>query len=218
VYGVEPDRPATGYGWLRRGERVGAWGGQDVFRLDAFVEKPDAARAQELLAAGGHFFNAGLFAFRPEALEIAYVTHLPDMVDPLKRMARAFPHEEFERVLKTEFGALQKISIDYGVMERLTSALLLPLKLRWDDVGSWDALARLRPADEQGNVAEGDVLVLQAARNIVSARDGVVAIKGVDDLIVVHTPDATLVCRRGDEQGVKQIVEALQAAGLEKYL
>ena len=218
VFGVEPDRPATGYGWLRRGDRVGEYGGREVYALDAFVEKPDARRAQELLDAGGHFFNAGLFAFRPEALETAYVSHLPDMVEPLRRMGRAFHGDEFDAVLKQGFGKLQKISIDYGVMERLHSALLLPLPLRWDDVGSWDALARLKAADADGNVVEGEAVVLESHRNIVSARDGVVAIKGVDDLIVVHTPDATLVCRRDDEQGVKQIVEALKAAGLEKYL
>jgi mannose-1-phosphate guanylyltransferase len=96
-------------------------------------------------------------------------------------------------------------------------ALLLPLPVRWDDVGAWDALPRLLPADAQGNVAQGEHLLLDAERLIVSATGGVVAAQGVSDLIIVHTPDATLVCRRDDAEGVKRIVEALRERGLGRY-
>jgi len=217
VFGIEPDRPATGYGYLRRGERVGSYGGREVFRLAAFVEKPDKARAQAMLAQGGHFWNAGLFAFRPAALAAAYEAHLPLLCEGLDALAAAWRTPRFAAEMQARYGQLPKTSIDYGVMEKVRDALLLPLPLKWEDVGAWDALARLLPADAAGNVAQGDVLLLDARNTIVSASGGLVAVKGVEDLIVVHTPDATLVCRRDDAEGVKAIAQALRERGLGKY-
>lgn len=219
VFGIEPDRPATGYGYLRQGARVGAYGGHDVFALDAFVEKPALEKAEAMLAAGGHLWNAGLFAFRPSAMRAAYRAHLSDMVAPLTALADAWRTPGFESAMAAGFGALQKISIDFGVMEHVTDTLMLPLPLRWDDVGSWSALERLRDADADGNVIDGDAVLQETRDCIVSSTDGsLVAVQGVDNLIVVHTPDATLVCRRDDDQGVKRIVEELKARGLEGFL
>lgn len=218
VFGIEPDHPATGYGYLRQGSVVGNWRGCNVHALDAFVEKPDRERAQTMLDQGGHSWNAGLFAFRPAALLAAYQAQLPEMARDLTVLAQAWPGKDFEPAMARIFPTLQKVSIDYGVMEKQPGTLMLPLPLRWDDVGSWGALARLRDADELGNVTEGETLLLESSGCIVSAAGGVVAVKGVDNLIVVHTPDATLVCRRDDDQGVKQVVEALRARGLLRYL
>ena len=221
VFGIEPDRPATGYGWLRRGAPVGRFLGREVFELAAFVEKPDRERAQALLAAGGHSWNAGLFAFRPAALAAAYGRHLPAMTAGLDALAAAWGTPRFDAALAEHYPRLPKISIDYGVMEQVGAeggALLLPLPVRWDDVGAWDALARLLPADAQGHVAQGEHLLLDSRNLLVSSTGGVVAAKGVEDLIIVHTPDATLVCRRDDAEGVKAIVAALGARGLRQYL
>jgi mannose-1-phosphate guanylyltransferase len=218
VFGIAPDRPATGYGWLRRGAPVGTFAGQEVRRLAAFVEKPDLERAQALLADGEHLWNAGLFAFRPAAMLAAIERHLPQLVPGLDALCAAWGSARWPAALQEHYPGLPKISIDYAVMEKVTDALLLPLPLRWDDVGSWDALARLLPPDAAGNVAQGAEVILDARDNIVSATGGLVAIKGVDGLIVVHTPDATLVCRRGDSEGVKQLVEALRERGLDLFL
>jgi len=220
VFGIEPDRPATGYGWLRRGAPVGRFGGREVFRLEAFVEKPDRERAQALLAQGGHLWNAGLFAFRPAALEAAYARHLPELSPALDALAAAWDTPHFAAALAEHYPRLKKVSIDFGVMEKVGAeggALLLPLPVRWDDVGAWDALARLLPADAQGNVAQGEHVLLESSGLIVSASGGVVAARGVADLIIVHTPDATLVCRKDDAEGVKRIVEALRERGLGRY-
>lgn len=218
VFGIEPDHPATGYGYLRRGETVGEWRGQTVYALDAFVEKPDRERAEAMLAAGGHSWNAGLFAFRPATLAAAYQAHLPEMVEDLERLAAAWGTPSFEALMADVFPTLPAVSIDYGIMEKAAGTLMLPLPLRWDDVGSWGALPRLMDADGDGNVVSGDALLLGSTGCIVSADGGVVAVKDIDGLIVVHTPDATMVCRRDDDQGVKQIVEALKARGLTMYL
>lgn len=218
VFGIRPDHPATGYGYLRCGADVGVYGGRTVQRLLAFVEKPDRPTAERLLAGGDHLWNAGLFAFRPAALAAAYERWLPDTVPGLADLARAWGGGDFARVMRDVFPTLRKVSIDYGVMERLDDALVLPLPVRWDDVGSWGALARLIAADADGNVVAGNALLQQTRGCIVSAGDGLVAARGVGDLIIVHTADATLVCRRDDDQGVKEIVDALRARGLERFL
>lgn len=218
VFGIEPDHPATGYGWLRSGARVESAAGFPVHALDAFLEKPERAAAEKLLAAGGHLWNAGLFAFRPAGLRAAYDVHLPEMGAALDRIAASYGGDAFERTLAADFPSLTKISIDFGVMEKLEGALVMPLPVQWDDVGAWGALARLTQADAAGNSVSGEVVLQDAERCLVSSRDGVVAVRGVSDLIVVHTPDASLVCRRDDEQGVKQIVDELRARGLERYL
>jgi mannose-1-phosphate guanylyltransferase len=218
VFGVTPDRPATGYGWLRQGQAVGTFGGCAVHRLEAFIEKPDRARAEAMLAAGGHCWNAGLFAFRPDALATAYAEHLPAMGAPLDALAAAWCTPRFEAALAEHYPKLQKVSIDYGVMEKLSGTLLMPLPLSWDDVGAWDALARLLPTDADGNVTDGDAVLQDAHGLIVSATQGVVAARGVADLIVVHVPDATLVCRKDDAEGVKRLVEALRERGFDRYL
>lgn len=218
VFGVEPDRPATGYGYLRAGAEVGRYRGHAVHALDAFVEKPMLERAEAMVEQGGHTWNAGMFAFRPATLGAAYGRFLPEMGGGLDRIARAWKRDEFERTLIEVFPTLEKVSIDFGVMEKLRGCLMMPLSIRWDDVGSWSALDRLRLSDAAGNVVDGEAVVIEGSNNLIASTNGVVAVKGVDDMIIVHTPDATLVCRRDDDQGVKQVVEELRARGLEKYL
>jgi len=214
VFGIRPDRPATGYGYLRRGAKLGSFGGHDVYRLAAFVEKPDRARAETLLAQGDHLWNAGMFAFRPAAMAAAIAQHLPALTGGLDAIAAAWGTPRWQAALAEHYPKLQKISIDYGVMEKLLDALLLPLPLQWEDVGAWDALARMLPADAQGNVAQGAHVVMDGRNLLLSASGGMIAAKGVENLIIVHTPDATLVCRRDDAEGVKAIVTALRERGL----
>ncbi len=219
VFGVEPTRPETGYGWLQRGERAGAYGGKEVFALDAFVEKPQEGRAQEMFAAGGYAWNAGLFAFRPDGMLNAFQAHLPELLAGLQRITAGWGTESFAADLAAGFPLLPKASIDKGVMEKLSGTLMMPLPLDWDDVGSWSSLERLGTADGHGNVVDGTAVCLEAKNNLVATTEGgVVALKGVDNLIVVHTPDATLVCRRDDDQGVKALVKELEARGLKRFL
>ncbi len=218
VFGIEPDRPATGYGYLRAGDLQSSPEGIPVHRLDAFVEKPEDASAKEMLEKGGHSWNAGIFAFRPAALRAAFDIHLPAMGPLFDVISGAFSSDGFEEVLEETFPKLEKISIDYGVMEKVTEALLMPLPVQWDDLGAWDALGRLIEADEVGNVQHGQAVALDSKNNLLSATEGVVAVYGVHDLIVVHTPDATLVCPRNDAERVKELVQALKDKGLDAYL
>ena len=153
-----------------------------------------------------------MFAFRLQAMRVAFQEHLPDVWAGLKRITADWNTPDFAAELAREFPRLPKISIDKGVMEKLRGTLMLPLPLDWDDVGSWSALERLREADKAGNVVDGRAVVLDAQNNLLASDEGcVVAVKGVDGLIVVHTADATLVCRRDDDQGVKALVKELEA-------
>jgi len=222
VFGIAPTRPTSAYGYLRPGAPLGEVAGLRLCRLAAFVEKPDEARAAVLIGEGC-LWNAGLFAFRPAALRAAYDRHLPGMNAALDPIVEAWGDGRggagFEAALRAGFGRLQKVSIDYGVMEKLDDCLLLPLAVTWDDVGSWSALERLVAADAAGNVVEGAGLALDARGNLLAAGgDGLIAVRGVDDLIVVHTHDVTMVCKRSDAEGVKHIVAELERRGLEAYL
>ena len=217
VFGITPDRPATGYGYLKRGERVGSAGGHELFRLARFVEKPDRARAEAMLATGDHLWNAGLFAFRPATMDAAIARHLPALVPGLDALGAAWGGARFEATLAEHYPRLPRTSIDYGVMEKLEQALLLPLPLKWDDVGAWDALPRLLPHDADGNVTQGPSVLLDSRNLVVSAEGGMVAARGVSDLVIVHTPDATLVCRRDDAEGVKAITAELAKRGLDAF-
>jgi len=219
VFGVEPTRAEQGYGWLRRGAQLETYGDKPVFELEAFIEKPQAAEAAKMLEAGGYAWNAGMFAFRLQAMRAAFQEHLPDVWAGLERITGDWKTPAFAADLAREFPTLPKISIDKGVMEKLRGTLMLPLPLDWDDVGSWSALERLREADTAGNVVDGTAIALDARDNLLAAAEGgVVAVKGIDGLIVVHTADATLVCRRDDDQGVKALVKELEARGLERFL
>lgn len=217
VFGIAPTRPTSAYGYLRPGAPLGEVAGLRLCRLAAFVEKPDEARAAMLIAEGC-LWNAGLFAFRPPALRAAYDRHLPGVNAALDPIVEAWGGARFDAALREGFPRLPKVSIDYGVMEKLDDSLLLPLAVTWDDVGSWTALERLLAPDAAGNVVEGSGIALDARGNILVAGEGLVAVRGVDDLIVVHTPDATMVCRRSDAEGVKRIVDELERRGLQGYL
>ena len=209
TYGVEPAFPATGYGYIQRGEEAARAGGLSFYRVRAFEEKPPQDRAEAFLARGGYYWNAGIFLWRADTILELIARFLPDLHQGLERIRPALGGDRFTEALDREYPELQKISIDYGVMEKAEERLVAAVNFQWDDVGSWRALERLLPADEAGNHTEGACFQVDAAGNLVSARGGVVGLVGVEGLVVVHTPDATLVCRKEDAERVKALVERL---------
>lgn len=209
TYGVEPTFPATGYGYIRRGEEAVRSGALSFYRVRTFEEKPERARAEAFLAEGGYYWNAGIFLWRADTILALIARHLPGLHEGLERIRPAVGRRAFAETLLREYPGLPKISIDYGVMEKAEDRLVAAVNFRWDDVGSWRALERLLPADGSGNHVEGPCTVVDAPGNLVSARGGVVALVGVEGLVVVHTPDATLVCRKEDAERVKALVDRL---------
>lgn len=212
TFGMTPTRPATGYGYIERGDARGEVGGAPWFRVARFCEKPDLATAQEFLAAGRFLWNGGIFVFRAAAMRDRIERFLPELASGLP--AAADELLESGSISEATFGALPKISIDYGVFEKDDDVAVLEASFGWDDVGSFAALERVLKRDAAGNVGVGDRTLIDARENVViSGDDHHVAIVGVEGLVVVHTGDATLVCRKEDAERVKDVVARLSESG-----
>jgi mannose-1-phosphate guanylyltransferase len=216
--GVTPHYPETGYGYIEMSDKLGAETGCAFHRVAAFHEKPDAEKAQQFLASGRFLWNAGIFVFRAAVFLRAVRATLPDLADAIEELdGRAAP-EAIDAALAKIYPNLRGVSIDVGVMEKVRNLLVFPADIGWSDVGSWTALRDLHPADAHGNVGQGDFLAVGGANNTFFAQGGVAVALGVDELIIVHTPDATLVARRDDAQAVKRVYEEFEKRGWKKYL
>jgi len=208
--GVVPGRPETGFGYLELAEEIP--GAPGLCRVQRFTEKPDRATAERFVAGGAHLWNAGIFVFRGGVLLSAIERHAPELAQGLAELARA-PARACDL-----YPRLQSISIDFAVMEKFEAMAALPLDCGWSDLGSWDALAEILPADPAGNVSRGDAVVVDGERNITYAEEGTIAILGLSDLIVVRSGDAVLVAQRRDAQEVRRIVERLATSGRSELL
>lgn len=210
TFGIEPSEPATGFGYIKKGEKVGEHEATSFFNVEQFLEKPDLPRAKTFLEEGGYYWNAGIFVWRADTILDCLKRFLPGLHDGLCLIAETVDTPGFEDRLAKIYPGLDKISIDFGVMEKAEERAVAAVRYFWDDVGSWRALERLLEADEKGNSVQGEFVGVDASNLIVSARGGMVAAIGVEGLIVVHTPDATLVCRKDDAEAVKKVVEQLR--------
>jgi mannose-1-phosphate guanylyltransferase/mannose-6-phosphate isomerase len=213
TFGVRPVFPATGYGYIKRGDAVNVDPGFNVdngFHVKQFVEKPDAATAQQYLLSGDYFWNCGVFMFRAATLLEAMQLHAPAVLNACKK---AYAHHsidlEFIRLDSEAFAAAPNISIDYAVMEHTDKAVVVPCNTAWSDVGSWSSLADSMEKDSDGNVTRGDVLLQNTKNSTVFSEEKLVVVVGVDNLIVVETDDAILVAPQAESENIKQIVEML---------
>ncbi|HTC18579.1 MAG TPA: mannose-1-phosphate guanylyltransferase/mannose-6-phosphate isomerase, partial [Stellaceae bacterium] len=212
TFGIKAARPETGYGYIKCGAPLSGVGG--AFNVAAFVEKPDAARAKSYVAAGDYVWNSGIFLF-PAALYLKELERLkPAMVAACRAaLDRAKRDLDFVRLDKDEFAKAENLSIDYAVMEHTGHAAVVPCEIGWSDVGTWDALWLIGKKDAAGNVALGDVIAEDAKNNYLRAESGLLAVLGVEDLVVVVTPDAVMVSRRDRAQDIKQLVARLEKSG-----
>ena len=212
TFGMKPNAPETGYGYIEMGDKL--TGADGVYAVARFLEKPDAATACRLAADGQHLWNSGMFVFTARSLLEELEQHAPEVLSAVRRsFAERKADLDFIRLGIEAFKACPSISLDYAVAERTSRAAVVPADLGWSDVGSWSALWALGAKDAAGNVALGDV-VLEGAENCYVRSDGMLAaVVGLKDAVVVVTEDAVLVMHRGQAQDVKKIVERLKAAG-----
>ncbi len=219
TFGIVPDRPETGYGYIRQGAAQGPG-----YRLAGFTEKPDRATAEAYLAGGDHLWNSGMFLLRASVWLRQLERFQPQMLEACRRAWEGGRADgDFCRIDAEAFAACPEDSIDYAVMEPLARegdvpALVIPLDAGWSDVGSWDALWAVGEQDAAGNVTRGDVLSHDSRGNLVFAEHRLVGTVGVEDLIVVETADAVLVARKDRVQEVKALVDRLKAAGRNEVL
>lgn len=211
VFGIPPTYPATGFGYIERGDPI-ALSETTAFRVRRFVEKPSVRRARRLLARGGFWWNSGVFVWRLDRILEELSRHAPELFNGLLRV------EADSGDTASAFSRLPSVSIDHAVMERTERAAVIPARFRWSDVGSWKALEEIRPADESGLIREGQVVQVHSRDSIVLAGDRLVALVGVKDLVVVDTPRALLVASRERAEDVKLLVEQLRALGLNEFL
>jgi mannose-1-phosphate guanylyltransferase/mannose-1-phosphate guanylyltransferase/mannose-6-phosphate isomerase len=210
TFGIAPDSPDTGYGYIRRGEPLLP----GVYRAERFVEKPDRATAEAYLAEGRYSWNGGIFLFRADAYLAALEMHDPAIaVAARAAMAKAVSDGVRLHPDAEAFAASPSDSIDYAVMEKAERVAVVPVEMGWSDVGSWDALYAIAPSDAEGNACEGDVLTIDSSGCLIRSDGPLVAAVGVTDLIVIATGDAVLVMPRGSSQEVKRAVEALKKQG-----
>jgi mannose-1-phosphate guanylyltransferase len=217
--GVVPTRPETGYGYIEVGADLGD-GAKQVVR---FVEKPDRARAEAFLAGGKHLWNAGMFFFRAREMRALVEAHLPELATGVARIQEATGKPDARDVLRAVFPTLPSVSIDHGVMEKAAGLAVVPGSFGWNDVGSWESAWELGEKDAAGNALDAGASVVDGKGNLVRVLGGgrgkkVVALVGVDDLVVVDTDDALLVLPRERAQDVRLVIEALKAAGRTELL
>lgn len=213
TFGIEPDAPETGYGYIEQSDALADQG----YRVGRFVEKPDRATAESFLSQGGYHWNGGIFLFSAGRYLEALTRHAPDVA--------AAAHAAFESGVQDgshfrpeahSFARSPSISIDYAVMEKAGRVAMVPVSMGWSDVGSWDALHEISEKDENGNAMSGDTLAIDTTNSLIRTDGPKVTTIGVDNLIVVATADAILIMQRGDSQRVKEIVESLKAEDRDK--
>lgn len=207
TFGIDPTAPETGYGWIEQGAEIDA----GVFRVARFIEKPPADVAESMMAAGGHYWNGGIFLFRADMYLAALASHAPDMLIAAQQSMDRATHDGIRiHPDRDAFAASPADSIDYAVMEKADRVAVVPVAMGWSDVGSWDALHALSDCDGHGNACKGDVVTVDTVDCLVRS-DGVrIAMVGVSDLIVVASGNDVLILPRGRSQEVKKLIEAMK--------
>jgi mannose-1-phosphate guanylyltransferase len=220
TFGIRPTYPAESFGYIQQGAALAvAPGAAPAHVVARFREKPPAQVATEYLAAGNYLWNAGIFVWKAATILAALRERQPECLAHLERIAAAWDGPDREAVFAREFAAIKGISIDYAVLEQATDVVVIEAPFTWDDLGGWSAVARQRGVDAEGNTIVGRHLGIESVRTIVhAAGDHLVVTMGLEDMLVVHTPDATLVADRAREEAVRKVVAELEKRGWQEYL
>jgi len=217
LFGAPPTRPATGYGYIRRGDALG--GDHPGHHVAAFHEKPDRTTAETYIASGETYWNCGIFTWRADRFLEVLARYQPELSVGLEQVGAAIGTDDYLQVLGSTYEAIPSISIDHAVLEHSDDTCLIEAPFDWHDVGSWHALSEVSGTDSDGNTLRGGVTVVDSSNCIVrSDGDHLVAAVGVEGLVIVHTADATLVARRDDEEGLKRLVKRLEEEGRDDCL
>ena len=216
--GLTPHYPATGFGYIEMGDVKDDTAPQ-VCLVEAFHEKPDLATAREYLMGGRHFWNSGMFAWRAEVLLAEIKIHLPDLYSGIMELMPYLDTPQEAEALARVYPTLPSISVDHGVLEKTENLRVVKADFGWSDVGSWEAMSELWPADADGNVSKGGrLLAMESAGNVVSAGDRLVTLLGVKDLVAVVTDDVLMIVPKARCQEVKRVLDQLKSDGLTDYL
>lgn len=214
--GLRPNRPATGYGYIRMGRELLQIRGIKIFRAERFIEKPDPPLAQQLFSSGEYLWNSGIFLWRVEAILENIRQHLPQLFSGVKKIEAALGTPREEAVGQRVYAGLEAISIDKGVLEKATQVAVIPVELGWNDVGSWRSLSDLYGESE--NLVRGKHLGIDTQGCLIYSSRKLVATIGLKDLVIVDTEDALLICPKERDQEVREVVRQLKERGWTEYL
>ncbi len=210
--GITPTYPETGYGYINFSSQT-ADGMPDAYKVERFVEKPDLPTAKAYLASGRYLWNSGMFVWKISSIMENLKTFMPEIYEGAIRIGAAFGTEEFDKVLRDEFYAFTSESIDFGIMEKAEDIYTIPGSFGWDDVGNWLAVERINEVDNDKNYIEGNVISIGAERTTICGGKRLIAAVGVEDIIIVDTDDAVLICSKNNTQDVKKVIARLNEQG-----
>ncbi|HCR18250.1 MAG TPA: mannose-1-phosphate guanyltransferase [Candidatus Latescibacteria bacterium] len=211
--GVKPTRPETGYGYIEKGEVVSTVNGEPVYKVEAFQEKPDAGVAKSYVDSGNHLWNSNMFVWKAQTMLDIIEDLVPEIHGRLMRIRDSVGSLEERSAIEQEYPQMPEVAIDNAVIEKAENVAALEADIGWSDIGSWTALHDVLQTDEDGNLFSGEVLGIQTRDVTAYGPDGkLIALVDVEDLVIVDTPDALLVCPRGSAQRVREVVEALRGS------
>jgi mannose-1-phosphate guanylyltransferase len=219
TFGIRPTYPAESFGYIQRGKVIDTAPGTLAFLVDCFREKPNRKTAEEYLAAGSFYWNSGIFMWKASTILSALQEFEPEMFGHIQNIAGGIGTTRFQEGFREHFEKIKGKSIDFAVMERYPKIAVIEASFSWDDVGSWQAIARLIKPDDHGNSFDGPYLSIDSSGMIVRTdAEHLVVTIGMQDTIIVHTPDATLVAPKSEEERVREVVKQLTELGLVRYL
>jgi mannose-1-phosphate guanylyltransferase len=218
TFGIVPHRPETGYGYIKIGDAKGGNGPERVHTVVRFVEKPDLSTAESYLASGEYLWNSGMFVWKANDIIAALDKHLPELSQAMREISDALGNAEEPFAIRQAYERVEAISIDHGIMEKADNVLCLPIDVDWNDVGSWASLDVVWDRDSGGNAIQGEAVALESRNCIVSSPHKLATLIGVEDLIVVDTSDALMICRKDRAQDVRRLQEILKEQGYEHLL
>jgi len=208
--GIKPTRPETGYGYIELGEMLGSVDNESFFSVKKFVEKPNLSTASDYLQSDRYCWNSGIFIWKNATIQKSLSLYMPELWDGLMRIDECLGSEKEEEVIKKEFSQFERVSVDYGVLEKSSQVVVLPASFNWDDVGTWTALERVYDLDESDNVVVGKHVGRDTHGCIIFSRDRLVATFGVKDMVIVQAKDKILVCHKEKAPYLKEIVRLIE--------
>lgn len=217
--GMSPTIPKTGYGYLRLGKKViSDCLGKSIYAVEKFTEKPDFETATQFVQSGNYLWNSGMYIFRASVMMEAIRQYLPKLAFSLAQIRMALGTAQEEEAIAVNYHDIEKVSIDYGIMEKASNVVVVPSSFGWDDLGSWTVLGQVLPPDAGGNVVLGQHVGIDTVNCIIAGDEKLVATLGVRDLVIIQSDDVVLVCQKERDQDVKELVKKLRAFNLREFL
>ena len=216
--GIVPTCPDTAYGYICRGQALGQELGQEFYRVERFTEKPDDETARDFVKSGCYFWNSGVFVWKVSVVLAEIRRLMPDLYEQLQEIVPALDTPQQAEAIERVWGTVRSVPVDIGIMERANDVVVIPADIGWSDVGCWTSVADQLPPDPDGNVVEGESVVLDCRDTYVHSSGRLVAALGLSGMVVIETEDAVLVCPKERAQDVKKIVEKLKSEGRGQYL